>query len=220
MNILQSVDLVKGLIHLFIKLVPIGLYFFTYFSSILYKDYRSVILMVGLIFNDIIGYLYNKYSNIVFNESCAIFDNVGGIKRFLPNYHTEIISFVASFFYTEIWSKGGLHGSWFKFIFLFFMVIVTIWSRMSIGCESSYQKVIFNILFGMIRGSLFFYFFSSQYQNLDVNKDNIEKTGCQNQYSDYNCETIKNGNVIEKKPLKKPIDDNTELDSDTEPELY
>jgi len=168
--------------------------------------------MVGLIFNDIIGYLYNKYSSIVFNESCAVFDNIGGQKRYLPNYHTEIISFVTSFFYTEIWSKGGLPGNWFKFIFLLFMVIVTVWSRMSIGCESSYQKVIFNLLFGMIRGSLFYYFFSSQYQQLDVNKDNIEKTACNSEYSDYTCETIKNGNVIVKKPLKKQ----TETEPETE----
>ena len=107
MNILQSVDMVKGLVHLFIKLVPIGLYFFTYFSSILYKDYRSVILMVGLIFNDIIGYLYNKYSSIIFNESCAVFDNIGGEKRFLPNYHTEIISFVTSFLYRNMVKRGA-----------------------------------------------------------------------------------------------------------------
>ena len=80
-------------------------------------------------------------------------------KMFLPNYHSEIISFVASFFYTEIFSKGKLEGSWLKFIFLLCMVVLTIWSRISIGCETSYQKIIFNVMFGMIRGSLFFYFF-------------------------------------------------------------
>lgn len=202
MNVLESVDIIKGLIHTFIRIMPLGLYFFTYFSSILYKDYRSVILMIGLIFNDLIGYLYNKYSNIIFNDSCAIFGNLDGDKlNFLPNYHSEIIAFVTSFFYTEIWSKGQIKGSWFKFIFLLFMIIVTIWSRMSIGCEVSYEKIIFNLLFGMVRGSLFFYFFSSQYQNVDENKSNLEKTACDKEYSDYSCETIKDGNVIVKKPL-------------------
>lgn len=204
MNILESVDIIKGLIHTFIRIMPIGLYFFTYFSSILYKDFRSVILMIGLIFNDLIGFLYNKYSNIIFNDSCAIFGNIDGeTLSFLPNYHSEIIAFITSFYYTEIWSKGTLDGNWFKFLFLLFMVIVTVWSRMSINCEMSYEKVIFNILFGMVRGSLFYYFFSSQYQNLDVNKDNLEKTACNSEYSDYTCETIKNGNVIVKKPLMK-----------------
>ena len=80
MNVLESVDIIKGLIHTFIRIMPLGLYFFTYFSSILYKDYRSVILMIGLIFNDLIGYLYNKYSNIIFNDSCAIFGNLDGDK--------------------------------------------------------------------------------------------------------------------------------------------
>jgi hypothetical protein len=214
MNILQSVDMVKELIHLFIKLIPIGLYFFTYFSATLYKDYRSIILMVGLIFNDIVGFLYNKYSNIIFNQSCAVFDNIGGASRFLPNYHSEILSFVTSFFYTEMMSKGGITGNWFKFIFLLFMTLVTIWSRMSIGCETSYQKIMFNLLFGMIRGSLFYYFFSSYYENLDVNKDNIEKTACQNEYSDYTCETIRNGNVIVKDPLRNPNESDSDEDSD------
>tara|TARA_B110000238_G_C16131369_1_gene441593 strand:- start:1096 stop:1617 length:522 start_codon:yes stop_codon:yes gene_type:complete len=163
--------------------------------------------MVGLIFNDLIGFLYNKYSNIIFNDSCALFGNIDGDKlSFLPNYHSEIIAFVASFYYTEIWSKGTMSGSWFKFLFLLFMVIVTIWSRMSINCEMSYEKIIFNILFGMVRGSLFYYFFSSQYQDLGVNKDNIEKTACNSEYSDYTCETIKDGNVIVKNPLRKEDD--------------
>ena len=93
------------------------------------------------------------------------------------------------------------------------MVIVTVWSRMNIGCEVSYQKIIFNLLFGMIRGSLFYYFFSSQYQNLDVNKSELEKTACNKEYSDYQCETIKNGNVIVKKPLRKPISENEDDDN-------
>ena len=79
---------------------------------------------------------------------------------------------------------------------------------MSIGCETSYQKIMFNLLFGMIRGSLFYYFFSSYYDKLDVNKADIEKTGCDQEYSDYTCETIQNGNVIVKKPLKNPSDNN------------
>ena len=90
------------------------------------------------------------------------------------------------------------------------MLVLTVWSRISVGCETSYQKIIFNIMFGMIRGSLFFYFFSSQYQNLDVNKSGLEKTACEKEYSDYTCETIKDGNVIVKKPLNNPETDNSD----------
>jgi len=208
MDIVESVDIVKGLIHSFIRFLPLGLYFFTYFSSTLYKDKRSIILLVGLIFNDIIGVIYKKYSGIEPNDTCAIFGNAEGqALNFLPNSHTEIMAFIMSFFYSEMWNQGTMKGNWFKFNFLLFMMIITIWSRINIGCETSYQRLIFDILFGMVRGSLFYYFFSSQYKNAPENDTNLEKKACDSNVSGYTCETIKNGNVIIKDPLHSDAND-------------
>ena len=203
MDIVESIDIVKGLIHTFIRFLPLGLYFFTYFSSTLYKDKRSVILLVGLIFNDIIGAIYKKYSGIVPNDTCAVFGNTEGTAlNFLPNSHTEIMSFIMSFFYSEMWNSGKMN--WFKFNFLLFMMIITVWSRINIGCENSYQRIIFDVLFGMVRGSLFYHFFSSQYKNAPENDTAFEKAACDSNVSGYRCETIRNGNVIIKDPLQDP----------------
>jgi hypothetical protein len=211
MDIVESIDIVKGLIHTFIRFLPLGLYFFTYFSSTLYKDKRSIILLIGLIFNDIIGAIYKKYSGIVPNDTCAVFgNNEGTTLNFLPNSHTEIMAFIMSFFYSEIWLKGNMTGQWFKLNFLLFMMIITVWSRINIGCETSYQRIIFDILFGMVRGSIFYYLFSSQYK--DTSTTNLEKTACDANVSGYTCENIKNGNVIIKDPLHKDNNDNNDND--------
>ena len=101
MNFIDMVNFFISLIHTFIRFLPLGLYFFTYLSTALFKDLRSTILMMGLILNDIIGFLYKKYAKIVPNAPCAIFGKVVNKTEigFLPNPHTEVMSFVASFFY-------------------------------------------------------------------------------------------------------------------------
>ena len=38
MNILEFFEIIKGLLHTFVRIIPLGLYFFTYFASTLYGD--------------------------------------------------------------------------------------------------------------------------------------------------------------------------------------
>ena len=45
---------------------------------------------------------------------------------------------------------------------------------------------------------------SNVYDNLKENKPVLEERACDKRYGNYTCETIKNGNVIVKEPLKKP----------------
>ena len=214
MDVVESLDIAKGLIHTFVRFLPLGLYFFTYFSSTLYKDRRTIILLLGLIFNDLIGTIYKKYSGIVPNDTCALFgDAEGRGLNFLPNSHTEVMAFITSFFYSEMWLKGSMTGNWFRFNFLLFMMILTIWSRINIGCETNYQRMIFDILFGVVRGSLFYYLVQSYYKNPSDNT-NLEKQVCDTNVSGYTCETIKDGNVIIKDSLNLDIDDSDDEDND------
>ena len=62
MDFSQSLSYFIGLLHTLIRFLPLGVYFFAYFSSAIYKDIRSAILLIGLILNDLIGYLYKRYS--------------------------------------------------------------------------------------------------------------------------------------------------------------
>ena len=87
------------------------------------------------------------------------------------------------------------------------MIIVTIWSRMSIGCTPDIKNVIYNVVFGLLRGGIFYYF-KNQYRNSE--KGILEKETCDLGYSDYKCETANNGVVISKDPYKLESN-NTEM---------
>jgi len=214
-GVFSGLEIFKGLLHTFVRTVPLGLYFFTYFSLTLYKDLRSGVLLLGLILNDIFGYIYKKYTKTVYNDACAMFGSAkpGGNLAFLNNTHIEIITFIAAFFFSDMWMKNKM--DWFKFNFLTFMVIITIWSRMAINCEIELQGVIFNVLFGLMRGGLFYYFFSDMYKNSE--KGVLEKESCDLGYSNYKCETIKDGVVIVKHPFAETdADKETDADADAD----
>ena len=110
--------------------------------------------MMGLVLNDIIGFLYKKYAKITPNAPCAIFGKVDNKTEigFLPNPHTEIVSFVASFFYSDMYYKNKFDVMPFSFITI--MLFITIWSRITIGCKKM-KDVLFNLVFGAVRGMLF-----------------------------------------------------------------
>lgn len=208
-NVYSSLEVFKGILNTFIRIMPLGLYFFTYFSLTLFRDLRAGVILLGLIFNEMFGYAYKKYSNVVYPKECAVFgsETISQKVGFLNNTHIEIICFVAAFFFSDMWIKNSM--DWFRFNFLLFMIIATIWSRMSIGCQNDLQNVIFNVLFGLILGGLYYYFFSDYYTTSE--KGLLEKETCDMGYSDYQCETIKDGTVIVKHPYKN---DNPEANDD------
>ena len=208
-NAIAMVSILKSLVHTFVRFLPLGLYSFTYFSIALYKDLRSAILLLGLILNDIIGMLFNKYSKIKPPATCAIFKRPVALNEskdkstyrqlgILPNPHTEIMGFVTAFFFSDMTAKGtfDMIPGWFLII----LTIVTGWSRMAIQCKE-FNDVIFNVLRGAIIGILFFYFFKDYYKNAEEGV--LEREKCDMGYKNYKCDTIQDGVVIVKKTNSK-----------------
>ena len=212
-GVVNVLSFFMGIIHTFVRFLPLGIYFFVYLSSALYKDLRSAYLFVGLVLNDIIGYLYKKYTKFRPNGACAIFSKIDDKTEpgFLPNPHTEIMSFVSSFFFTDMFYKGGIDSV--PFTFLLFMLFVTVWSRISIGCKKM-KDVIFNLIFGAIRGILFYMIISTYY--LEAQRGVLEKETCDIGVDNYRCDEIKNGTVIIKEGTTRENDDNSD---DSEEEL-
>ena len=77
MNINELINILKAILHTFVRFLPLGLYSFTYFSTILYKDVRSVLLLFGLLLNDFIGTLYKKFYKVQDNPICSIMGSPG-----------------------------------------------------------------------------------------------------------------------------------------------
>ena len=193
MNFTEMLNYFIGLLHTLIRFLPLGFYFFTYFSSAIYKDIRSALLLIGLILNDLIGYLYKKWGEVIPKYNCGVFEKSEKFSDlgFLSNTHTELISFVSSFYFSDMYYKEQLDI--IPFVSLLVMLFLTVWSRMNVGCETS-KSVMYNIIFGIIWGVLFYFIIKDYY--LEAN--NIGATNkCDVNYGEnYNCSEIKDGTVI------------------------
>lgn len=203
-NAIAMISTIKQLVHTFVRFLPLSMYSFAYLSIALYKDLRSAVLLLGLVLNDIIGLLYNKYSKPMIPATCAIFKRPQAVSNvqtasdrkqlgILPNPHTEIMGFVSSFFFTDMYKKKKFDviPGWF----LISLLIITSWSRISIQCQT-FNDVIFNVLRGAIIGMLFYYFFKDYYKNAE--KGVLEKETCDLGYKNYKCDVIQDGTVIVK----------------------
>ena len=52
--------------------MPLGIYFFAYFTSIIFNDKRGGLLMLGMFLNDLVGF-FKRYRFNKFYENCGIF---------------------------------------------------------------------------------------------------------------------------------------------------
>ena len=157
MNIIELLVQFKAILHTFIRILPLGLYSFAYLLSAIFKDTRGGLILLGLIVNDIIGYLYKSYFNFIPNDNCAIFGNTAQNETlgFLPNAHEEVIAFFSAFIFSNMWDEYKF--DLIPFIFLIILCLLTAWSRVSIGC-STMRDVLFNFITGMILGIVYYYF--------------------------------------------------------------
>lgn len=200
MDVLEILDNFKAILHTFVRFLPLGIYSFSYFQTALFKDKRGGILLLGLILNDILGYLYKNYFNYTPNDNCAIFGGTGEGQTlgFLPNSHEEVIAFLLAFMYSNMWDKFSF--DFVPFVFLLVLLIVTIWSRISVGC-SKFSDSVFQVITGAMLGMLFYYFMGRNF--MDGEKGQLERKTCDMGYDNYRCSEIRNGTVIVKDKKEK-----------------
>ena len=220
MDFIKILSTLLELLHLLVRFLPLGVFFFTYLSSALYKDLRSAILLSGLLINELFGYLYRKRSEkarqrieatsnlkggAYYNDedntvedvkrNCSLFGvDKSGREFNLNNSHTEFMAFLSSFYFSDMFYKQKLDVV--PFMSLIFITLLTIWSRMAKNCETP-QQVIQNMLLGAILGLVFYYFIKDYY--LEAERNTTTKDACNLGYDNYRCSEIKDGKIIEKK---------------------
>ena len=206
MQVVEMLQIVKSIIHTFVRFMPFGIYFFVYFSIIIFKDLRAALILLGLILNDIINYMYKRYYKIVDNMNCSIIGKPDGTPAPpLPTSHTQYLSFLFAIVVSSNIYKSDKNI--ISIIFLGIMIVITGWSRINTGCKSNMQNVIYEMLFGLLRGGIFFSFISDKWNSIEKGK--LERESCDLGYKNYKCSTIKDGVVIVKKEDKN-IDESEE----------
>ena len=161
-----------AVLHTFIRFMPLGLYFFAYFSTIIYKDLRSVLLLIGLVINDLLNLLYKRYYKVQDIPSCSVLGSPGTSGKDAPNLpstHTGYVSFILSFFVAR-----ALH--------------------------IKQNKAVLSIIFGFVHGIIYYQIVSKWYNKAE--NENKEKNVCEYGYDNYRCATIQDGTVIVKRPQR------------------
>jgi membrane-associated phospholipid phosphatase len=142
----------KAIVNTFVRILPLGFYFGTIIMGILFTDLRAFILLMGFVANDAISFGFRQLFQTIDLPTCAI---VESNKNFftMPSSHTQTVSFLMSFFLTEMYSKNTFNPV--NFVLLGFILLLTSWSRINIGCESIID-VIFAIGIGVLIGATYY----------------------------------------------------------------
>lgn len=148
MNSLLSLQ-IKSIINTIIRLLPIGFYFGSLILGLFFYDPRGFLFFIGLFLNELImlGARYMFQTEDLIN--CAIV-RTGDQFFTLPAPHTEIISFVWAFLISDMYYRNLFDG--INFILLSLILLITVWSRMAIGCQNIID-VIYSVLLGGLLGS-------------------------------------------------------------------
>ena len=142
----------KAIANTFIRLLPIGFYFGTIIMGILFTDIRAFILLMGFLSNDLISYGFRQLFQTIDLPTCAL---VESNKNFftMPASHTQTVAFLMSFFLTEMYYKNTFNPV--NFILLGFILLLTAWSRINVGCENIVD-IVFAIAIGFLIGAAYY----------------------------------------------------------------
>ena len=174
-KLLTIFNILPVFLHTFVKIMPIGLYMASLLESMLFNDIRGFFVFLGLFINDLINIGYNYVMKPKPNPDCAIIRNLYTDDFFeLSTPHSQYISFVTSFIMASMYFKKYFFFSTF-FLFIV-MMILTVWSRISIGCENMLDSG-FNLVFGAFRGIVYYIIVRDFYEPEDVTPEEhwIEK---------------------------------------------
>lgn len=142
----------KAIINTIVRLLPIALYGGCILFGILLSDTRAFILLLGYVLNDLLSLGFRHLFQTVDLVNCSI---VQSSKNFYtqPSPHTQTIAFTLSFFFTEMYLKNNFNVG--NFIFLSMLLLVTIWSRINIGCKNIIDGI-YGTMIGLLLGTAYY----------------------------------------------------------------
>jgi hypothetical protein len=163
----------KAIINTLVRLAPVALYTGSATSGLVFEDFRAVILLVGFILNEAIAYGYRIMFQGIYNPQCALMKTPDDY-FVLPSPITQTIGFFAGFFLMDMYNNGVFAPM--RFFFLCTILIVTIYSRINIGCKTLLEALYCAIL-GMILGVGYYNVIKEYYRRDFYKTDESTTTG-------------------------------------------
>jgi hypothetical protein len=158
-----AIMLIKGILNTIIRLVPVALYMGSIMSNLLFDNKKANVLLFGFILIEGISYSYKMITNAVNNPQCSIVKSDINFLT-LPAPIPTSVGFLVSFLISDMYSKENVNPS--KLYILLLLFIVTIWSRVNVGCHSIIDSMMAGII-GIIMGFGYYSVVKDYYNGLD-----------------------------------------------------
>lgn len=173
MSTMNIVSVGTVVLNTIVRIIPVGLYTGTAMSGLIFGDFRGTILFAGFMINEAISYGYRLILNGIYNPQCALMKTEEDY-FVLPSPVTQTFGFFYGFLMAEMYNQGAFLPT--KFFVLTVIMILIIYSRVNIGCESILDSIYCTLL-GMILGMGYFQIVKDYYHQdffkIDKNTEDI-----------------------------------------------
>ena len=172
---LSIIDTGKIFINTLVRLLPIALYAGSAMSGAVFQDFRGLVLFCGFLGNELLGLGYKMVLRGVNNPQCALMYSEGGTPFVLPSAISQTVGFFAGFFYMDMYYNNTF--SPMQFFILTFLILITIYSRINVGCKTLLDAVyctLIGLLFGVVYYSLVQPYYKADYLKSTILKADEE----------------------------------------------
>ena len=172
---LSFVDTFKIFINTLVRIVPIGLYTGSAMSGVVFQDFRGILLFCGFLGNELLGLGYRMVLHGVSNPQCALLYSQSGTPFVLPSPITQTVGFFAGFFFMDMYYRSMFSAM--EFFVLTFLMLITIFSRMNVGCKTLLDAVyctLIGLLFGVVFYNIVQPYYKADYMSADITIANDE----------------------------------------------
>jgi len=143
-----------------VRILPVALYTGSAMSGLIFDDFRGTILFAGFMINEAIAYGYRLILNGIYNPQCALMKTEEDY-FVLPSPVTQTVGFFYGFLMAEMYNQGSFLPT--KFFVMTAIMILVMYSRVNIGCESPLDSI-YCALLGMILGMGYFQIVKDYYR--------------------------------------------------------
>ena len=176
--VLSIIDMIKIFLNTAVRLLPIGLYSGSVMSGAVFQDFRGILLFIGLLGNELLSLGYRMILRGIVNPQCALTYSIEGMPFVLPSPITQTIGVFVGFFYMDMYYNNGFNTV--EFFTLTAMLLVTIYSRVNIGCKTLLDSIycaLIGLLIGIIYYNLIQPYYKADYlsKTLTMVDDSINK---------------------------------------------
>ena len=164
--------LFKGILNTIIRLIPVAFYMGTIMCNLLFDNKQSNVLLFGFLLVEGISYAYKNITNANDNQQCSLVKSDMNFLT-LPAPIPTSVGFLVSFLISDMYNKNNVKP--IKLYVLILLFIITMWSRVNIGCHSVIDSIMGGIV-GLILGFGYHNIVKDYYNNLgyeNLKPDNI-----------------------------------------------